>query len=209
MATALEAPPVDTPRARRFRLAGILALAAVVAVLSWLSLHSRPAPDDPARVFDYVRDRVLAGDGGARWRMMSPPAREAYAKYVRVLAEPAANEGTMVDRDAWRRRVGLSKEDLRSLPPEKVMEKENLAFADQFFRGARVYEVEREEDRAYLRIQMPTGHEREWEVVRVDGAWRVENLWPSRPHKGVPGPSGGSVPTRDVVGDAPPGAPPR
>ena len=136
--TASPAKAEAPPQRSRWRLAAVgLALAALGAA-AW-GLHARRVAESaPEALFEHVRERVEAGDGGALWRVMLPRAREDYAKFLREVAtrtDPATEE--------WRRRAGLTIEDLKTLPPETLMARENLAFAPEYWTGARVYRVDR------------------------------------------------------------------
>jgi len=167
-------------------LLGLLAVAASV----WLVRARAGAERAPEAFFYDLRDRVLEGDGAVLWREMLPRARLDYATFVREVAgkdDPAAAK--------WRSYVGLSKEDLLSLPPEVVMQKEHMAGREDFFRGAKVYQVDRwDENTAMLRISTRSGDNRNWVVRRVEGAWKVDNLWPQSNEKGVYIPRDGEKP---------------
>jgi hypothetical protein len=111
----------------------------------------------------------------------------------------------------WRRRVGLSKEDLATLPPEKVSARENSAVAEEFFRSAKVHRVDRwDENTALLFIATGQGLERHWLLTRIDGAWKIDNFQPSvRPDGRVIPRSGeplreGTVPVDGFGKPAPP-----
>jgi len=173
---AAETRPADTPRARRARLAGVLALAACAGLVGWLSLRPGAAARDPAAIYDYVRDRVLAGDGEALWRVLLPEGRRKYAGFVKLMAE--AGEGDAAAA-AWKRSVGISRKELLSLPPEKVLAREYLAAAETQLRGSRVYRtVLWDRDTAYLNISRRDGTDKHWLVRRVEGAWKVSDPEP-------------------------------
>ena len=187
----VHAPPSAPapPRPRGLRTAVLVVAAVAVAGAAFLlSRQGRERP--PEALFDALRDRVLAGDGEAVWRETLPRARVDYATFVKQMA-------TRDDAGApeWRRYVGLSKEDLRTLPPDKVMARENLAAVDEFFRGARVHRVDRwDESTALLFITTARGQDRHWQVTRVDGAWKIDNFQPSVTAAGVVIPRSGESP---------------
>ena len=174
-ATATEAARPEAPGARRARLVGVLVLAAAAGTAAWWSMRTAGASREPAGVFDYVRDGVLAGDGGAAWRVLGAKARLDYEKFARAMAaggnDPAGAE--------WRRRVGLSRQDLATLPPERILERDFTAYAEEKFRGARVYRTDTwDSETALIYIALRDGSEAHWQVRRVDGIWKVESLPP-------------------------------
>jgi len=174
---AASPPAAASDRGARLRLAGILLLAALVGAGAWLALRREGSADDPASVFDYCRDRTLGGDGGAVWRLLLPPAREEYAGFLRRLQDET-NPALASKSVEWRRKVGVSREDLSRLPAEALFARENLAAAEELYRGARVYSVDRRSpEEALLHISLGNGGERTWLLRRVDGAWRIDNLW--------------------------------
>jgi len=182
-------PPSDSPGARKARLVGIFALAAVVGGVAFATLRVAKGEDAPERIFDYVRDKTLAGDGEAMWREMTPAARQSYVKFLQVMDKPGGSQGTVFDPAEWRKKCGLSAEEVRKLPPDKVMARENLAVADELFRGSRVFKVDRlDEDTAFLQITLRSGHDRFWVVRRFEGAWKIDDLW------GLMGPDGRLMP---------------
>jgi hypothetical protein len=206
MSAETASPPTDSSRARKARLIGILALAAVVAGTAIATLHGGKASDAPEKVFDYVRDRTLAGDGDAMWREMTLPARQAYVKFLDVMDKPGGSQGTVFDPAEWRKKCGLSAEEVRRLPPEKVMARENLAVADELFLGSRVFKVDRlDGETAFLQITLRSGHDRFWVVRHIDGAWKIDDLWGTMGPDGrlIPRP-GGSAPGPREAGNRPP-----
>jgi hypothetical protein len=189
--------PVRSPRAARprWRLAALgLALAALGAAAWGLHAH-RVAESAPEALFDHVRERVEAGDGAALWRVMLPRAREDYVKFLRDAATR-----TDTRTEDWRRRAGLTREDLQTLPPETIMARENLAYAPEFWTGARVYRVDRwDEHTALLRISTRSGDDRLWLVKRVDGAWWMDDFQPMVLPDGSVRPRPGEDPRKGTV----------
>src|SRR5689334_19268398 len=113
---------MESPSPRSLRTLAVILLAALTGVGAWLALR---APVDtstrPEGVWDYIRDRVLAGDGEAPWRMLLPEAKPKFLDFVKDNAEAPDSDARAAE---WRRRVGLSRQDLKALPPEKVMARE-------------------------------------------------------------------------------------
>ncbi|NUN53789.1 MAG: hypothetical protein HUU06_13535 [Planctomycetaceae bacterium] len=165
-------PPPPVSAAPLLRLAPILLLALLLAAGGWWL--SRPAAADrgPAAVFDYVRDRTLAGDGGALWRMMLPPARRDYEGFLKNMREGRPPEVAKRYRD----RTGITPEDVARLGPEAIMAREQTALAKEMWEGSRVYDVEVRGEGAILRSTLRDGSERAWFLRLIDGAWRVDNL---------------------------------
>ncbi len=206
-APAADTRPADTPRARRIRLAGIVVLAALTAVVGWLTLRAPPSSREPASAFEYVRDHVLEGDGGAAWRILLPEGR---AKYERFIQAMITDEGA--DANYWRRTTGLSRKDLQTMRPEDVLAREYLSIAETMLRGARVYGTVRvDENTALTHILARNGEERDWLVKRVDGIWKVSDPLPQITaggfYRGDPGSPPIRIPERDSstgTGPAPP-----
>lgn len=202
---SVEPRPADTPRARRIRLAGILVLASVVGAVGWLSFRSRASARAPASVYEYVRERVLSGDGEALWRVLLPEGRRKYVEFVRAMAEEGPTSAAAA---AWRRKVGVSAADLRTLPPEKVMAREYEASAEDLLAGSRVYRTDEwDADTALLYITLRDGRDRYWLVKRVEGAWKVSDPEPvitSGTHY-IPRPGAAPVKMPIPLGDAPVG----
>jgi len=193
------APPVPTvqalPKRPPWRLLGGVLAVAVLGAAVWGLQAKRVAESAPEALFAWVRDRVEGGDGGALWGVMLPRAREDYVKFV---AEAAKR--TDPDTTEWRRRAGLTVEDLRTLPPETIMARENTALAADFWSGARVYRVDRwDEQTALLRISTRIGLDKVWLVKRVDGAWRVDDFQPMIMQDGRVKPRDGEAPREGVV----------
>lgn len=167
------AAPGDSGRRDRFRLAGVLLAAGILVAGGWLALRPGGGERGPASVFEYVRERTLAGDGEALWRVLLPRARQDYTGFVEDMRGPAFAGKA----EEYRRTTGLSREDLARLPPEAVLARESLAMAD-LYRGARVHEVRAVgPGQALLFINMRDGSARTWMVREVDGTWKVDNLW--------------------------------
>jgi hypothetical protein len=173
---ATEARPADTPRARRIRFAGILFLAVATGAVGWLALRSRGASRPPSSVYDYVRDRVRAGDGEALWRVLLPEGRSKYTEFVRAMgAERTDNPAAA----AWRKKVGLSAKELLSLPPGQVMAREYEASAGELLEGSRVYRTDLwDENTALLYISLRDGRDKYWLVKRAEGDWKVSDPEP-------------------------------
>ena len=172
-------PPARRGEGRRFSpgLPAVLLLAAAAAAGGWLALRSPPVAAGPAGLFDSCRDGLLAGDGAAIWRVMLPRAREEYAGFVQRMRE--GKEKALQDMSVeFRRRTGLSMADLGNLSPEAIFARESLAFAEEAYRGSRVYRTDAlGPDDAVLHISLRGGAERTWRVRREGGAWRIDNLW--------------------------------
>ncbi len=170
------APPPPAPQAGGRsvvpRLAGVLLLA-VLAAGGWWWVRARGTDSPgPAEVFDHVRDRTLAGDGGALWRLMLPPARRDYEGFVENMRRDIPPEYAA----EYRRKTGLTPEDLRRLKPEEILSLEQVALAEEMYRGSRVYDQEVRGDGALLRINLGDGSERTWYLRRDPGGWKIDNL---------------------------------
>lgn len=183
------------PKRPPWRLLGGLLAVSLLGAAVW-GLHAkRVAESAPEALFAWVRERVEGGDGAALWRVMLPRPREDYVKFI---AEAAKR--TDPDTTEWRRRAGLTVEDLRTLPPETIMARENTALAAEFWTGARVYRVDRwDEQTALLRISTRSGLDKVWLVKRVDGAWRVDDFQPMIMQDGRVRPRDGEAPRDGVV----------
>jgi hypothetical protein len=184
---AADTRPADTPRARRIRLVGIVALAGLTVVVGWLSLRSTPSGREPASAFEYIRDHALEGDGGAAWRTLLPEGR---AKYLTFLKAMLTSEEESAQN--WRRTTGLSRKDIQTMSPEDILSREYLSVTESMLRGARVYRTDVvDENTALIYILARDGQERSWMVKRVDGVWKVSDPLPQISDKGwytpVPG----------------------
>jgi hypothetical protein len=176
------------------RLVSLLVLAALAGGGAWLAFRASDPSKDPAAVWDYIRDRVLEGDGGAAWRLLLPQARPKFVEFVRQNAEAPESDARAAE---WRRKTGLSRQDLRTLPPEEIMSREYLANADRI-RGSRVFRTEQwPEDRAFLHISLKDGGDIHFVLRRVDGAWKIEDLIPMVTEKGwIPSAGAQPIPVR-------------
>ena len=165
--------PAPAGRSSGLRLAGVLLLAGLVAMVGWNSM-APPAPaTGPASVAEYVLQGIRSGDGSLLWGVMTPRARETYGSYLRGLRKNP--EGPEAVR--FRTRVGVSREDLQRQGPETLLRRENEALAEEFYRLARVTEVrERGSDEALLILVLGNAEERTWLVKRIEGAWKVDDL---------------------------------
>ena len=171
----IDSSPTAPPESRTFRTVSVLLLAGFAAIAAWLALRSPSVSREPAGVWDYIRDRVVEGDGEAVWRMTLPEARPKFIEFVRMNAEAPESDARATE---WRRKTGLSIQDLKTLPPEKIMAREYLASVDRI-RGSRVYRTDTwPDDRALIRVSLKDGGEAHFVVRRKEGAWRIEVLIP-------------------------------
>jgi hypothetical protein len=167
--------PAEAPKPRFPRTAGVLLLAAFALAAAWFTFRSPPLSQEPAGVWDYIRRKVLEGDGEAPWRMMLPEARPKFIDFVRQNAEAPDTDQRAAE---WRRKTGLSRQDLKTLPPEKIMAREYLANVDRI-RGSRVFRTEPwPGERAFLSISLKDAGDVHFVVRRADGAWRIADLIP-------------------------------
>ena len=189
--------PVQAPTRRPpWRLLGAVLAVALLGAAAWGLYAKRVAESAPEALFAWLQERVEAGDGGALWGVMLPRAREDYVKFLREEAAKRTDSATV----EWRRRTGFTVEDLRTLPPETIMARENLAFASEFWSGARVYRVDRwDKETALLRISTRSGLDKVLLVKRVDGAWRVDDFQPLVQADGTVRSRPGEAPRKGVV----------
>jgi len=183
----METPSSPSPALRTI---AILLLAVFAAGGAWFAFRGPGASTEPAGVWEYIRDRVLAGDGEAPWRMLLPEARPKFLEFVKENADAPESDARAAE---WRRKVGLSRQDLRTLPPEKVMAKEYLANADRI-RGSRVFRTEMwPGERALISISLSDGKDIRFVLKRRDGAWRIADLLPMITSEGYYTPEPGAA----------------
>jgi hypothetical protein len=129
---------------------------------------------DPAAVFEYVRDRVLQGDGEAQWRVLLPEARARWEAFVKeMIARPEGDP----QADSWRHRAGVSRAEIAAMTPERAMARDVLSLRREF-EGARVASVDRwTEDLVLLTISLrsTTIH---WVMKERNGRWMVYDMEP-------------------------------
>ena len=185
---------MDAPSMPRNLRTPLVLLAAALAVGgTWFALRA-PAPDrEPAGVWDYIRDRVAEGDGEAPWRMLLPEAKPKFLEFVKQNAEAPDSDARAAE---WRRKNGLSREDLRTLPAATIMAREYLANADRI-RGSRVFRTDRwTEEMAHICVSLKDGSDVFFVVRRTDGAWRIADLIPMVTSEGSYIPYAGAAPIR-------------
>lgn len=184
------------PKPRNLRTPLVLLAAALAAAGTWFALRA-PAPDrEPAGVWDYIRDRVVEGDGEAPWRMLLPEAKPKFLEFVKQNAEAPDSDARAAE---WRRKNGFSRQDLRTLPAAAIMAREYLANADRI-RGSRVFRTDRwDEDTAFLGVSLKDGSDIFYVVKRTDGAWRIADLIPMVTAEGSYIPYAGATPIRVPV----------
>ncbi len=184
-------PPAAPAEPRNLRTAVLLLAAGLVAAGTWFALRA-PVPDrEPAGVWDYIRDRVCEGDGEAPWRMLLPEAKPKFLEFVKQMAEAPDSDARASE---WRRKTGISRQELRTLPPASIMAREYLASVDRI-RGSRVFHTDRwSEDTAHIRVSLKDGSDVFFVLRRTDGAWRIADLIPMVTAEGSYIPYAGAAP---------------
>ena len=194
METASAAPA--RPPARPVRAVLVVLALALGGFVAWKALLAPPPAPEPGGVWDYIRDRVVEGDGEAPWRMMLPEARPKFLAFVKQNAEAPDSDARAAE---WRKKVGLSREDLKTLPPEKVMAREYLASVDRI-RGSRVFRTDEwPGDRALIRVSLKDGGDVHFVLRRTEGAWKIEDLVPMVTNEGNYIPYPGAAPVKVPV----------
>ena len=74
---------MDPSSTRRLRTALVLVAAGLAGFLAFRVLKAPAPAPEAAGVWDYIRDRVLEGDGEAPWRMTLPEARPKFLQFVK------------------------------------------------------------------------------------------------------------------------------